>query len=69
MDSIIFTADDTKIVAYLPEEDIVNLKWGQLVTIVGITNEDIAEETGRMGLSIFTMSMEEYIVSNGLVTR
>lgn len=65
MDSIIFTTGETDIIVYLPEEDIVNLKSRQLVTIVGITNEDMAEGTSTMGFSksIFTME-EAYLVSD-----
>lgn len=65
MDSIIFTTGETDIVVYLPEEDIVNLKSRQLVTIVGITNEDIAEGTSTMGFSKSVFTMEQaYLVSD-----
>ena len=65
MESIVFTTGETDIIVYLPEEDIVNLKRGQLVTIVGITNEDITEGTSTMGFpkSIFTME-QAYLVSD-----
>lgn len=65
MESIVLTTGETDIIVYLPEEDIVNLKRGQLVTIVGITNEDITEGTSIMGFpkSIFTME-QAYLVSD-----
>lgn len=65
MDSIIFTTGETDIVVYLPEEDIAKLKSRQLVTIVGITNEDIVEETNTMGFSKSVFTMEQaYLVSD-----
>ena len=49
----------------MPEEDIAKLKSRQLVTIVGITNEDIVEETNTMGFSKSVFTMEQaYLVSD-----
>ena len=63
-DSIIFTTGQTGITVLLSEEDIVNLKRGQWITIVGMTNDDIIEET-NMGLPYSSFTMEQaYLVAD-----
>ena len=63
-DSIIFTTGQTGIIVLLPEEDILNIKRGQWITIVGMTDDDIIEET-NMGLPYSSFTMKQaYLVAD-----
>ena len=49
-DCIIFNHGMGSVIVYLPEEDIINLKAKQYITIVGITSEDfITTKESRYG--------------------
>lgn len=44
-DSISFYDGKVEVIAYLPEEDILKLESGQVVTIVGLTNDEFETRT------------------------